>query len=285
MIGVSVSLSASVAFAASGNTSPDTAKFASACKSIRTSSPTAQRTIDVAVSPYSPPFESVDPNDPSKIVGLEPSIIAQLSHCLGFKYTYTSEGFANVITSLQSGRSPLGITTLFLNSAREKVIGFVPYRTSIDRLVSAPAMAKKLHRPMDLCGLHAAVLIGGVESGYLQHLSTTCQAAHKQPISISPFPDAGTEMLSVAQGRVDFSFTVIGDMPLLLKQYPGKLEGGFYVNELSFKVGIGVAKSDASLGRAVAAAMRAMQRAGLETKFLKESGLPASVLVPATYVS
>lgn len=258
--------------------------FASSCKTIRARYPRLPKKIDVAVSPFNPPSESADPKDPAKIIGLEPAIITRLSHCLGFTYHYTSEGFATVITSLQSGRSPLGITALYVTPPRKKIIAFVTYRTAEDQVVTTPSRAKKLHAPMNLCGLSVGVTTGSVELAYMKKLSAQCTKAHKKAIPINIYQDLGSDFLAVASGHVDFTSNAAELTPSAIKQYPGKLAGSFLVKPLSFTVGIGVAKRQHVLGHAVTFAMRAMQKAGIEKALLEHWGYPASTQKPARYL-
>lgn len=263
---------------------PHVASFTARCSALRAKFPGLPKTIDVAVSPYNPPSESINPKDPSQIVGLEPSVVADVGRCLGFTYTYTSEGFANVITSLQSGRSPLGITALYVTPARQKIIAFVPYRTAEDQIVTTSALASKLKAPMSLCGLSTGVTTGSVELAYMQKLSAQCKASGKQAISIGIYQDISTVFASMAAGHIDFTSNAAELTPPVLKQYKGKLAGSFLVKALSFTVAIGIEKSQAELGHAVAGSIQAMQATGMEKALLKKWGYPVSTQKAATFV-
>jgi len=153
-----------------------------------------------------------------------------------------------VIASLQSGKNPLGITSLYVTPAREKIIAFraIPHGRGPDR--HDTRLSSKLKGPMDLCGLRTGVNPGSVELGYFTTLSAQCVKAGKKAISISVYQDISTVYLSLAQGRLDFTSGAAELTPPVLKEYPGKLVAGFLVTALSFTVALGVAKKQAKVG-------------------------------------
>ena len=111
----------------------------STCATIRSKYSGLPTSMSVGTSNSEPPDAYANPKDPSQIIGLEPDIMALVAQCLGFKYTYVPAGFDNVIASVQSGRTPLGIEGVFVTAAREQVLDFVPYRVSEEQAVARPS--------------------------------------------------------------------------------------------------------------------------------------------------
>ena len=259
------------------------AKFATQCKAVRAKYKGLPATINVAISPFSPPFDTT--NKTQKITGLEPNLLSDVAGCLGFKISYSSEGFAAVITSVQTGRSLLGLTGIFLTPTREKIIAFVPYMLSQTQVITTPALVKKIHTVMSLCGLSTGVTSGSVELKYFQTLSKKCVAAHKGAISISIFTKITTIFASLVAGHFDFSAGASFLNGPVLKEYPGKLATSIFLPGTKVKIGIGVEKSDVELGEAVAAAMQLVQHDGIETSLLAHWGFTEipELETPAVY--
>jgi polar amino acid transport system substrate-binding protein len=277
--------SSSSGSSASSSPSPGTtheqSAFATKCASIRSRYSGIPTSIQVGISPFNRPYDYTNPTNPSQYIGVEPDLLAQISKCLGFSYSYIAENFANTIASVVSGRTPIGLDDLFLTPARNKELDYVTYSVSEDQVVAESSIAGRLHGPMDLCGLTTAVTTGGVELPYLQTLSKQCVNSGKKPISISILQDIASTFLAAANGRADF---VVNSQVLTepaLRQYPGKLQASFLVSGLKFIVGIAVNKEQLQLAKAIDAAMQLLQSDGQEISILRKYGFPPSTQSPA----
>ena len=242
----------------------------STCATIRSKYSGLPGSISVGTSNSEPPDAYANPKDPSQIIGLEPDIMALVAQCLGFKYTYVPAGFDNVIASIQSGRTPLGIEGVYVTPAREQVLDFVPYRVSEEEAVARPSVASGIHSVTDFCGLTSGVTTGSVELMYLQQVSAQCVKSGKPKITINVYQDVGTIFLTLASGRLDFSIGAAELVAPALKEYGSKLSASIIVPALTFDIGIAISKHDPELAQAVAAAMLAIQANNLETPILKK---------------
>ena len=242
----------------------------STCATIRSKYSGLPGSISVGTSYSEPPDAYANPKDPSQIIGLEPDIMALVAQCLGFKYTYVPAGFDNVIASIQSGRTPLGIEGVYVTPAREQVLDFVPYRVSEEEAVARPSVASGIHSVTDFCGLTSGVTTGSVELMYLQQVSAQCVKSGKPKITINVYQDVGTIFLTLANGRLDFSIGAAELVAPALKEYGSKLSASIIVPALTFDIGIAISKHDPELAQAVAAAMLAIQANNLETPILKK---------------
>jgi polar amino acid transport system substrate-binding protein len=255
--------------------------LASACAQIRHQYPHLPGELTVAVSPYNANSEKIDPQEPSKIIGLEPSMISEIASCLHFTYTYSNQSFAGVIAAVTSGADQMGITGIYVTPARVKVIDLVSYRRSSEQAVLNSSIASKVHTVDDFCGLTSGVTTGSIELGYLQSLSQKCQEMGKRPIQIQVFQDVASISLALANGRLDFSIGASELVSPEVKQYSGKLVAGFIIPDLGFDIGIGVSKKEPELAHATLAAVKAIQKAGIERRLLAQWGYPPSTQVPA----
>lgn len=285
-IGISgVALAASLALAAcsSGSSSSSTSTssntsavidgskaLGSTCATIRSKYSGLPASMSIGTSSSEPPDAYANPKNPAQIIGLEPDVMAVVAQCLGFKYTYVPAGFDNVIASVQSGRTPLGIEGVFLTPAREKVLDFVSYRVSEEQAVVRPSLVSRIHTVSDFCGLTTGVTTGSVELLYLQQVSAQCVKAGKPKITINVYQDIGTIFLTLANGRLDFSIGAAELVAPALKEYSGKVNSSIIIPALTFDIGIAISKHDPELAQAVAAAMQAMQANNLETPILKK---------------
>jgi polar amino acid transport system substrate-binding protein len=259
--------------------------FGATCAKIRAKYTGLPSQITVGTSPDQRPSEYVNPNDPSQIIGLEPQLMSALAQCLNFKYSYSSEGFDNVIESVQTGRTPLGVEGVYITSAREKILDLVSYRVSEEKAIVRPSLASKVHSVTDFCGLTGGVTTGSVELAYLQQLSAQCTKAGKPKITINIYQDGGTIALSVADGRLDFSIGAAELVAPELQVYVGKIKPSIVIPQLTFDIGVAISKHDPRLADAVLASLQAMQANGLEKPMLKKWGYLPADQVPAKLYS
>lgn len=269
----------------SSNSIDGSTAFAASCAKVRAKYPGLPAQITVGTSPDQRPSEYVNPSNPSQIIGLEPDLMSQLAQCLNFKYTYSSEGFDNVIESVQSGRTPLGVEGVYITSAREQILDLVSYRVSEEEAIVRPSLASKIHNVTDFCGLSSGVTTGSVELAYLQQISAQCTKAGKPKITINVYQDASTIALSVANGRIDFSIGAAELVAPELQVYPGKIKSSIVIPALTFDIGVAISKHDPRLADAVLDALQAMQANDLEKPMLKKWGYLPADQVPAKLYS
>lgn len=267
----------------SSNSSDPSAKLKSECASIRSQYSNIPKQITVAVSPFNAAIEQTDPKDPSKIVGVEPEVVSAVATCLGFSFTYSSQAFAGVLTALTSGNAQLGITGLFITPERIKVIDMVSHMASVDQVFTTPALNPSLKKPLDLCGHKLGQTVGTAEAAYVEKLSQQCASAGKPAIQISQFPDLASLPLNLSNGRIEATVNADVLKSQMVDTYPGKVVAGFYINDLSFEIGLGISKQTAStkFPQAVEAAVKHIQDNGMEASILQKWGFPKTSVRPA----
>jgi polar amino acid transport system substrate-binding protein len=258
--------------------------LAAACSKIRAKY-TVPAQMTIGTSAEQRPSEYVNPSNPSQIIGLEPDLVTTLSQCMGFKYTYSNEAFENVIASVQSGRTPIGVEGVYVTPARVKVLDLIAYRVSEEEAIVAPDLASKITSVTSFCGLTGGVTTGSVELAYLQQVSAQCKKSGKPAITLNVYQDAGTIALSLADGRIDFSIGAAELVAPELTEFKGKINSSIIIPQLTFDIGVAVSKQDPALANAVLAAIQAIQANGLEKPMLQKWGYLASGQVPAKLYS
>jgi polar amino acid transport system substrate-binding protein len=281
----SSSSTSSASGSSTGTAIDGSAALGTSCASIRSKYSGLPASMSIGTSNSEPPDAYANPKNPTQIIGLEPDVMTVVAACLGFKYTYVPAGFDNVIASVQSGRTPIGIEGVFVTPAREQVLDFVPYRVSEEEAVARPSVASRIHSVNDFCGLTTGVTTGSVELEYLQSVSAQCVKAGKPKITINVYQDVGTIFLTLANGRLDFSIGAAELVAPALKEYGSKLTSSIIVPALTFNIGIAISKHDPELAQAVAAAVQAIQANNLEAPLLKKWDYLPSDQVAATLVT
>lgn len=257
------------------------ASFASDCKAIRAKHPGLPSSLSVAISPYNAELERTNPKNPSQMQGVEPDLLALVAKCLNFKYSYSAMSFSSVIAAVQGGRTELGLTAIFVTPARAKVFQIVSHMKSVDQVVLNKDAAAKVHSLNDLCGLTIAETVGTAEVAYVDKLSKKCTQRGKAPIKTQQYQDIASLFLNTALKRTDATINSDTLTTDALKKFKGKLVAGPYVKNLTFVIGLGVSKRVKGLGQAVTAAVKEIQKLGMDRKILVKWGFPASAQVPA----
>jgi polar amino acid transport system substrate-binding protein len=219
-----------------------------------------------------------------KIVGVDPDIAAALGEKLGVTFKFTSGSFDGLITSLNSGRYDIAISSITDNKARQeglddkgKKLGpgvdFVDYFKAGTAVYVQKGNPKKINSIEDLCGRTAAVQRGTTYEQALQKQSKACTDAGKKAVKIEPFEN-DTE----AQTRVKSGGAVAGvnDYPVAL-DLARKADGGNAFEVVGDQIdagpfGIAVSKDNKQLTAALEAAVNAIIQDGTYKKILEKWG-------------
>ncbi|MFG2625613.1 ABC transporter substrate-binding protein [Streptomyces sp. NPDC048473] len=229
---------------------------------------------------YAPMESEVD----GKIVGVDPDIAAALSKQLGVTFTFTSGSFDGLISSLNSGRYNIAMSSITDNKQRQeglddkgKKLGegvdFVDYFTAGTAVYVKKGNPKGIKSIEDLCGRTAAVQKGTTYEKALTTQSKNCTDGGKKAISIEPFEN-DTE----AQTRVKSGGAVAGvnDYPVAL-DLVRKADNGqaFEIVGEQYDAGpfgIAVSKKNTQLRDALKEAVDAIIKDGSYKKVLEKWG-------------
>ncbi|MDH6225026.1 ABC transporter substrate-binding protein [Streptomyces sp. MJP52] len=178
--------------------------------------------IEVGTNAEYAPMEFMDGG---KIVGVDPDLAEALSKQLGVEFEFTSGSFDGLITSLNSGRYDIAMSSITDNKARQeglddkgKKLGdgvdFVDYFVAGTAIYVKKGNPKGVESLEDLCGKKAAVQRGTTYEDALKKQSKKCKDDGKKAIDIESFEN-DTE----AQTRVKSGGAAAG-----VNDYPVALE-------------------------------------------------------------
>jgi polar amino acid transport system substrate-binding protein len=225
-----------------------------------------------------------------KIVGVDPDIAAALGKQLGVEFKFTSGSFDGLITSLNSGRYDVAMSSITDTKARQeglddegKKLGpgvdFVDYFTAGTAVYVAKGNPEKINSIADLCGKTAAVQRGTTYEQALQAQSKSCTEDGKKKITIESFEN-DTE----AQTRVKSGGAVAGvnDYPVAIDM-ARKADGGNAFEVVGEQVdagpfGIAVNKDNKELASALEAAVNAIIEDGTYKTILEKWGAESGAI-------
>jgi polar amino acid transport system substrate-binding protein len=236
------------------------------------------KTLVNAVNPYTPGYEALDPKDPSKYIGFDIDLGEMIGKCLGFSLSYKPVTFAALLTTLQAGQADIVISDIYATEPRAKAADFITYSKVFDGVLVAKGNPKKITGiNTSICGSTAAENTGFVEVPLVQDLAPTCKAEGKPEPKLQLYDNNANCIQAVLAGRADTYINDVNTVDQAVKANPDKLEKAVAVT-LPYSVGIAVPKDKPAFRDAVLAALIVIQKAGIETEFLKKWSLDAGFL-------
>lgn len=230
-----------------------------------------------------PPFESTDENDPTKIVGLDPDLIAAVSDCLGLAYELQNMATDALVPALENGRIDLMWSGTFVTPERASRVNFVTYLHADDGVNVAKGNPHNIKTIDDVCGLRASAVTGYAEMPLLVDQSDKCVAAGQKPIDISSYDTEDAAVRAILNKRADFFITDEVSAKNHADQFASQLDFAFSLPSAN-PFGVGVAKNNDELLNAVHQALRVVQEAGTERELLQKWGFDPSTEIPAEIV-
>ncbi|WAZ24077.1 ABC transporter substrate-binding protein [Streptomyces cinnabarinus] len=219
-----------------------------------------------------------------KIVGVDPDIAAALGEKLGVDFKFTSGSFDGLITSLNTGRYDIAMSSITDNKQRQeglddkgKKLGpgvdFVDYFVAGTAVYVQKGNPKNINSIEDLCGQTAAVQRGTTYEQALKDQSKKCTDAGEKAVKIESFEN-DTE----AQTRVKSGGAVAGvnDYPVAI-DLARKADDGNAFEVVGEQVdagpfGIAVNKDNKQLTAALEEAVNAIIEDGTYMEILKKWG-------------
>jgi polar amino acid transport system substrate-binding protein len=226
-------------------------------------------------------FFSADGTTP---VGWEVDLAHALGIELGLKIKYLQMPFGSLITSLKAGRVDMTMSAMNDTRSREQAIDFVDFFNAGIGMLVQKGNPDKIDAPDDLCGKGVSVQSGTTQEAFAEAQSARCKAAGKRPVTIVVSSSAPEQEQSLRTGRFA---AIIEDTPSasFIAQVAGK---GQYFEMVNYPpinggpYGIGVAKDNPDLTKAVQAAMQQLMTSGVYHKILSDWGLTSGASKKAT---
>jgi polar amino acid transport system substrate-binding protein len=243
------------------------------------------KTLINAITPHTPGYEAIDPNDPTKYVGYDIDLGEAIGDCLGFKLTYKAVTFAALLTTLSSGQADIVISDIYATEERAKAGDFITYSKVFDGVLVAKGNPKKISGiNKSLCGAAAAENTGYVEVPLIQALVSECKKDGKPEPTIQLYDNNANCIQAILAGRADTYINDVNTVDNAVKAYPDKLEKAVAVT-LPYHVGIAVPKDKPKFREAVKAALTEIYKSGDQLALLKKWKLdPANLMEPGELI-
>lgn len=201
--------------------------------------------------------------------GFDIDLAREIGAKLGMEVEFAAIGFDGLIAALSSDRVHFVASSVTDTKARQEKVDFVDYVLTRQGVLQRADDERVISRMEDLCGLHMVKLNGGASIGFFQRYSTSCVEKGAAPLEITTFDSTNESQLAVRTGRVD---AFIENMTMLNPVVDNV--AGFKLNVLedypANRIGIAVAKGDATILKAVRAALSELHADGTYGKLLEK---------------
>ncbi|MFD9084354.1 ABC transporter substrate-binding protein [Streptomyces erythrochromogenes] len=228
-----------------------------------------------------------------KIVGVDPDVAAALGKHLGVRFEFTSGTFDSLISSLNSGRQDVVMSSMSDTMARQQGLDDKGQKTGngvdfVDYFVAGSVVYVQKGNPQqirsiaDLCGKKTAVQRGTTFEEVAKTRSKECEASGKPALAIESFPTDAE-----AQTRVKAGGAVAGVNDYPVAAYLAlKADGGNAFEVVGNQIqagpfGIAVAKDNPELRDALKAALAASIADGSYQKALDKWGAGTGAVATA----
>src|SRR3954447_18552456 len=263
------SATAATAASASASAAPTSGAPASVavttCAAIQKKYPNvAGKKFTVGIAPTIPGYETIDPKDPSKLVGFDVDFFKAVAACAGIDYSYSRADFQTLVPSLNAGRINLVISNLIASADRAKQVNSVIYQKDEEALIVAKGNPKNIKEVGDLCGNALAVFPGTLQAGMATNQSKACTDGGKKALTINTYADFNGCLQSVLTGRSDAFINPVSVVAASVDKYPSKLSATDPIAEFRSLIGIAFNKKETELRDAVNEAVQNVQAAGTE---------------------
>jgi polar amino acid transport system substrate-binding protein len=261
----SSSKSSSASASPGAGAAPATPAVSAACSAIAKTHPTlAGKTFNVGIAPTIPGYESIDPSNPSKIVGFDVDFFNAVTKCAGITYKFSSADFQALVPSLQAKRVDLVISNLIASPARAQQVDFVIYQKDEEALLVKKGNPKSITSVQGICGNSIATFPGTVQQGAAKDQSAKCVAAGQKPIRIDTYNDFNGCVQAVITGRSDVAINPVSVVEQTAAKFPNDLSATPPIPEFRSLIGIAFNKSSTDVRDATLAAVKAVQADGQE---------------------
>ena len=235
--------------------------------------------IVAATQPNYPPIAYKDPAT-NQLQGFDIDLGEALAKELGVKLEWQETAFAQMISSLQTGRVDIALAGMSDLPARREVVDFVDYMKSGPQFFTTTANAAQLKSIDDLCGKKVGASRSTDWPARMEALSkTTCEAKGRPAMIVTGTEGSVDARAQLQSGRLDAAVQGSETLPYFQKQEPNTLVliGAPFGESLS---GIPVLKTEPQLRDAVKEALDRLQAKGVYDQILAKYGLQVSKLAP-----
>ncbi|MFC4493665.1 ABC transporter substrate-binding protein [Streptomyces ovatisporus] len=217
-----------------------------------------------------------------EIVGLDPDLADAMSKELGVRFEFTNGTFDGLITSLQTGRFDMIMSSMTDTKDRQeglddqgkkvgKGVDFVDYLTAGSSILVQKGNPEKIESVEELCGKKVATQRGTTSHEILKEQTDKCKKERKRPITVEPFDNDDEARVRLKAGGV---VADISDFPVAANAAKEGDEFEVVGEQMeSAPYGMAVSKGNDKLSGALKAALSAIIENGAYEKALKKWGV------------
>ena len=237
--------------------------------------------IVVATKPNYPPITYKDPAT-NQNMGVDIDLGEAIAKELGVAIEWQDTEFAQIFSSLQTGRVDMALQGISDLPERRQVADFVNYLRTGSQFYTNPANAATIKTPEDLCGKNVGASRSTNWPKKIEEWSAAnCVAKGKPAIKVVGTEGSADARAQLKSGRLDAAVQGLETLPYFQKLEPNTyvLIGQPFTEDL---MGIPFAKTEPQLRDAIKAAIERLQAKGVYDQILAKYGLQATKLSPIT---
>ncbi|SCK31391.1 ABC transporter substrate-binding protein [Streptomyces sp. WMMB 322] len=227
-------------------------------------------------------YKPMEYKDGQKIVGLDPDLANAMGEHLGVRFEFTNGTFDGLITSMQTGRFDMIMSSMTDTKDRQeglddqgkkvgKGVDFVDYLTAGSSILVKKGNPEKIESVDQLCGKKVATQRGTTSHEILKKQIDKCKKDRKRPLTIEPFDNDDEARVRLKAGGV---VADISDFPVAANA--AKTGDDFEVvgeQMESAPYGMAVSKGNDKLSGALKEALTKIIEDGSYEKALKKWGV------------
>jgi len=227
-------------------------------------------------------YKPMEYKDGTKIVGLDPDLANAMGKELGVRFEFTNGTFDGLITSLQTGRFDMIMSSMTDTKDRQeglddkgkkvgKGVDFVDYLTAGSSILVKKGNPEKIESVDQLCGKKVATQRGTTSHEILKTQIDKCKKNRERPLTIEPFDNDDEARVRLKAGGV---VADVSDFPVAANA--AKTGDDFEVvgeQMESAPYGMAVSKGNDKLSGALKTALAEIIKNGSYEKALKKWGV------------
>ncbi|RAJ71408.1 polar amino acid transport system substrate-binding protein [Streptomyces sp. Amel2xB2] len=227
-------------------------------------------------------YKPMEYKDGQEIVGLDPDLANALGKQLGVRFEFTNGVFDGLITSMQTGRFDMIMSSMTDTKDRQqglddkgkkvgKGVDFVDYLTAGSSILVKKGNPEKITSVDQLCGEKVATQRGTTSHEILKKQIDKCKKNRERPITIEPFDNDDEARVRLKAGGV---VADISDFPVAANAAKSGDDFEVVGDQMeSAPYGMAVAKGNDEMSGALKEALAKIIKDGSYEKALKKWGV------------
>ncbi|GAA2602521.1 ABC transporter substrate-binding protein [Streptomyces axinellae] len=227
-------------------------------------------------------YKPMEYKEGAKIVGLDPDLADAMGKKLGVRFEFTNGTFDGLITSMQTGRFDMIMSSMTDTKDRQeglddkgkkagKGVDFVDYLTAGSSILVKKGNPEKVDKVGQMCGEKVATQRGTTSHEILKAQTDKCVKAGKKKIDVEPYDTDDEARVRLKTGAV---VADVSDFPVAANAAKSGSDFEVVGDQMeSAPYGMAVTKENTQLRDALKAALNAVIKDGSYKKALAKWGV------------